>query len=607
MESTIERPRLSAPAVRQVLTNSRRLTRLLWQRQRGTLLGLTAVFVLVSATPFIISGSRALLINELVRTAGSGTFSLRLGVLAAVMVGAGVATAILYTVLNYLSRLFYFFLEETFTLLLVRRRGELDLATHEDPTRNDLFNKINDNGVWRIQNFVDRQFYILQNVIEVAIAAGILVVAEWWLFGIVLIGTLPELLVEVRYGGEVWNIHTSKAETRRKFWDLDHHFKALSSLVELKLFQSTGSFYRRIADLFRDFRREEKRNERTKLGYQMATLTLSQAVTAFAAVYFIAQVVHGNLLVGTLTFFLASMTDLRQALSGLFSNLGRQYQDSLFVTDVFAMLDLPQALPRASKPTKLPAGRTPSVVFENVSFTYPGAAEPALHNVNLDVPAGTKLALVGANGAGKTTFVKLLCRFYDPTDGRILVDGVDLRQIDLDSWYHLMGALFQDYARYYLEVADAIAVGRTSVKQSAQRVRAAAEASEADVFIGEWEKSYGQQLGKHFTEGKEPSVGQWQKLALARTFYRDARILILDEPTSSIDAEAEAKIFEKLEGLPSDRTVLLISHRFATVRQADKICVIEDGTIGEQGTHDELVARGGTYARLFQLQAAGYR
>jgi ATP-binding cassette subfamily B protein len=523
------------------------------------------------------------------------------------MIGAAATAAFLYTVMSYLSRLFWFFLEETFTLLLIRRRGELDLATHEDPAHNDLFNKINDNGVWRIQNFVDRQFYLLQNIIEVTIAAGILVVGKWWLFAIVLAGTLPELIVEVRYGSQVWTINNSRAETRRRFWDLDHHFRTVASLVELKLFQNTGNFYRRVTELFRDFRREEKKNERAKLGYQMATLTLSQAVTAFAAVYFITQVVHGNLLVGTLTFFLASMTDLRQSLSSLFSNLGRQYQDSLFVTDVFTMLDLPQALPRSTNPIKLAADKTPDIIFEDVSFTYPGATEPALQHVNLRIPAGTKLALVGANGAGKTTFVKLLCRFYDPTAGRITVDGVDLREIDLESWYHQLGALFQDYARYYFEVADAIAVGRTSIKPSSSRVEAAAVTSEADVFIGEWEKNYHQQLGKHFTDGKEPSVGQWQKLALARTFYRDARILILDEPTSSIDAEAEAKIFEKMEALPHDRTVFLISHRFATVRQANQICVIEDGTISELGTHDELVAKDGTYARLFKLQQKGYR
>ncbi len=230
-----------------------------------------------------------------------------------------------------------------------------------------------------------------------------------------------------------------------------------------------------------------------------------------------------------------------------------------------------------------------------------------LKDFSLAIAAGEKIAIVGANGAGKTTLIKLLCRFYDPAGGVITVGGKNIQDIDLESWYQQFGVLFQDYAQYHFMVKDVIKVGDMGARGTPEKVRAAAQASEADAFIAEWEKAYEQMLGKQFTGGVEPSIGQWQKLALARAFYRDPRVLILDEPTSSIDAESEAKIFEKLEQLPKDRTVILISHRFSTVRQANRICVIEDGRLAELGTHEELLALGGTYARLFNLQARGYR
>jgi ATP-binding cassette subfamily B protein len=352
---------------------------------------------------------------------------------------------------------------------------------------------------------------------------------------------------------------------------------------------------------------EEKKNEKKKLLSQLLVLCFSQTVIAFAIVYFTIQVVKGNLLIGTLAFILASVGDLRQSLSGLFSNLGRQYQDSLFVTDIFKLLDLKTTVEKPEKGIVLDPNKTPEIAFENVTFSYPGTKTEVLKNFSLKIVPGEKIALVGINGAGKTTFVKLLCRFYDPDEGRITIDGHDLKELDLESWYSQLGAIFQDYARYHFIVKEAIAVGRTGTASSLEKVKEAAQASEADVFIEEWEKKYEQMLGKEFTEGVEPSIGQWQKLALARTFYRAPSVLILDEPTSSIDAAAEAKIFEKLENLPKDRTVILISHRFSTVRQADKIGVVEEGELKELGTHEDLLKLNGTYAHLFNLQAKGYK
>ena len=607
MNKEKQEQKISISAFREMLKNSIRLSAMMWKEKKGGIIGLGLVFLIVSAAPFLQSGSRGLLINELIKIAGNSGVSSYLFILVGILILATLIPSILLTIQNYLSKLFWFFLEEKFETLVIQKKGEIDVAIHEDPQQKDLLNKVSEDGTWRVRNFVDRQFYIFQNVIEVIIASIILIFSQWWVFLIILIGTFPELIAEVVYGRMVWGIHTGRAETKRKYWELHSHFNSLPSLVELKLFQNTQHFLSTIKELFRNFQLEEKKNEKKKLIHQLIVLCFSQLVIAFAIVYFVLQVVKGNLLIGTLTFILASIGDLRQSLSGLFSNLGRQYQDSLFVTDIFRFLNLKPIIKKPEKGIVLDSKQTPEIAFDHVTFSYPGTKKTVLKDFSLKIAPGEKIALVGVNGAGKTTFVKLLCRFYDPDEGKITIGGHDLKEIDLESWYNQLGAIFQDYARYHFIVKEAIAVGRTGVASSLEKVKEAAKASEADTFIEEWEKKYEQMLGKEFTEGTEPSIGQWQKLALARTFYRDPRILILDEPTSSIDAEAEAKIFEKLELLPKDRTVILISHRFSTVRQADKIGVVEEGGLKELGTHEDLLKLNGTYANLFTLQAKGYK
>lgn len=603
----IENKKISLSVFREMLRNSIRLTKIIWKEKKGMIIALLFVFFVVSAAPFMQSGSNGLLINELVKIAGNGIITSKLILFIIFAVSASFLPSIMLKIQDYISKIFYFLLEEKFDILILNKKGEIDIASHEDPKQRDLLNKIKENGVWRIQNFIDRQFYILQNIIEAVIASIILIFFKWWIFLILIIGTLPEFIVELKYGEHIWNIHTAKAEVRRKYWDLHSYFGSIGSIIELKLFQNTGYFVLQIKELLANFLNEQRIEEKKKILNQLWSTLLSQFSIAFAVVFFIIEVVNGNLLIGTLVFVIASVSDLRRSLSSLFNNLGRQYQDGLFVTDVFKFLDIKAALKKPEKGIILNPNKTPEIVFENVDFAYPETEKLTLKNFSLKITPGEKLALIGVNGAGKTTLIKLLSRFYDPTRGRILINGNDLKTVDLESWYTMLGAIFQDYSHYHFVVKDAISIGRTSEEQKIEKVKDAAMASEADIFIKEWEKSYNQMLGKEFTEGIEPSIGQWQKLALARTFYRDPKILILDEPTSSIDAEAEAKIFERLEALPKDRTVILISHRFSTVRHADKIAVLENGELKELGKHEELLHKNGIYARLFNLQAKGYK
>ena len=599
--------KISMSAIRELIKNTVRVNKMLWKERKGTVLALLFFGLIISAMPFIRSGSQGLLINELIVFAGGGQISSYLAWIITVFVIAAITPSALFALQQYFMQLFRFFIEEKFDLELVKKKGHIDIAVHENPVYNDLFNNVKENGMWRVQTFGERQIYLIQLVIEVVVASVILIFAEWWIFLIILLGTIPELLVELRYGRNVWGIWSGRAEVRRRYWDVRWHFEGVPAITELKLFQNISHFHRIIKDLFRSFRKEQKLAERKRLINQLLSFVLSQTTIAFAIVWFIMQVIHGNLLIGTLTFFLISIAQFRDSLSSFFSYAGRQYQDGLFVSDIFKLLDIEPVIKKSRKAAVLNPQKTPTIAFENVSFAYPGIGTLVLKEFNLTIKPGEKIAFVGENGAGKTTLVKLLCRFYDPTGGRITVNGHDLKSVNLESWYQLLGVLFQDYAKYNFVVRDSIAVGRTGKAPVLAKVKQAAKASEADAFIEGWEESYNQMLGRQFTGGIEPSIGQWQKLALARTFYRDPRILILDEPTSSIDAQSEAKIFEKLGSMPKTRTAIYISHRFSTVRQANRIAVIEGGTITELGTHKQLLKKKKVYAKLFKLQAEKYQ
>lgn len=374
----------------------------------------------------------------------------------------------------------------------------------------------------------------------------------------------------------------------------------------MKLFQNIKSFIQIITNLLEKYQNKEIKSEKTRVKLEIFAKLISQITFGIAIIYYSMEVIGHRMDIGTYTFMIASIATFKDAVSGLTITLARQYADNMFVTDTFELLSLQPFIVSPINAIPIDSKKI-NIEFKNVSFQYPETEKIVLKNFNLRINHGDKIAIIGVNGAGKTTLIKLLCRFYDPTEGEILINGINLKNINLENWYSKLGALFQDFERYYFTTKQLISLGDTEKLFKMSRIKSSAKLSGAHDFISEWPNKYDQMMGKNFSEGVEPSVGQWQKLALARTYYRDPKIMILDEPTASIDAEAEAKIFNELNRTTKNKTVILISHRFSTVRNADKICVIKDGKLAEYGSHKQLIKLNKTYARLFNLQAKGYK
>ena len=326
-----------------------------------------------------------------------------------------------------------------------------------------------------------------------------------------------------------------------------------------------------------------------------------------AYVLIIMRTIAGLLTIGDLTFLSGSFNRLRNQIQSIFSRFSSIAESALYLQDYFSFMEIKPRMSSKNDGIIFPAEIKEGFRFENVSFKYPGSEEYVLKNISFTLHPEEKIALVGENGAGKTTLVKLLARLYDPTEGRITLDGIDIQNYDHVSYRNAIGVIFQDFVRYYFNARDNIAVGKIEHKENQSRIDQAAENSLADSIIESFPEGYDQMLGKRFEGGKELSGGQWQKIALARAYMKDASLLILDEPTSALDARAEYEAFVRFAALTTNKTAVLISHRFSTVRMADRILVLKNGSILEDGTHEELLETEGLYAELFELQAEGYK
>jgi len=430
---------------------------------------------------------------------------------------------------------------------------------------------------------------------------------SWWFLALLIAVLLSVFWGETHFAVLAYSLLYRWTPERRELDYLRLLGASAASAKEVKIFGLEKFFTSRAARLFERFYEENKglATRRAVTGWLLNLLPTAGYYGAYAVILW--RTVEGSLSVGDLTFLTGAFLRSRNNMESLFNNLTNISEQALYITDLFDFLDTKPAI--ASQPGALIAPRPIHSGFEfrNVGFAYPGASEAVLRNISFRLEANQKIALIGENGAGKTTLVKLLARLYDPSGGAILLDGVDLRDYGVEDLRQEIGVIFQDYVRYDMLARENIGLGKVQMLGDESRIRRAAEKSLASELIRKFENGYQQMLGRRFEGGVELSAGQWQKIALARAYMRDAQVLILDEPTSSLDARAEYEVFLRFAGLTKEKMAVLISHRFSTVRMADRILVLDSGHIIEQGSHDDLRRRGGRYAELFELQAAGYR
>lgn len=586
-----------------------RLFRIAFGKHPWLLLGNFFLMLIVASIPFIISYSFGQIVNELVKISGTGSWTNILWTYVGLFVGLAVLLSLLVPLQTFLAivlRRRLFILVE---LLVTGSIAELDVASHEDPGQQDLFTRVKENAVHRVPAFVERSIFMFQNLLEVMIALGVFLFAEPLVGIVVFASMLPRFWAEFKYGKSVFNVEEELSETRRKFWFNRYALIHTEALIEIKTLQAVPFFLYRLRELFSGIENAHIRNEFWNVLRQLSVILVAQAARAATILFFIWQVVEGNLLLGTLAFFLTSLNQLQEALTSFSRNLGKEYEDGMFVRDTFRLMDMEPRIASNENAVSLSLTAPPTIEFRDVSFKYPGKEEYVLKNVNFTIHPGETIGLVGKNGHGKTTLMKLLYRFYDPTDGVILVNGQDLRDIPVEEWHAYIGVLFQNFDVYSaLTAGESIGLGRSYAGKipDPQRVALAAASSDAASFIEKWELEYDTPLGRWFEKGESLSGGESQKIALARVFYREPLIMILDEPTSSIDSDAEREIFRRILKDHSGVTRFLISHRFSTLRNADRICVIHDGEIAELGTHEELMKLNGIYATRFNEQRNAY-
>jgi ATP-binding cassette, subfamily B, bacterial len=489
---------------------------------------------------------------------------------------------------------------------IMRHAASLDLATYENYSFYDKLDRARVQGTDRLA-MIQASGRLVQEVIMTAsLAASILFFSPWILLALILC-IVPAFLGETHFAFLGYSLNFRQTPAKREMEYLRIIGGSKESAKELKLFGLAPYLVKRYTGLSDELHRQTVNLQKRKLLFG-ALLTLLGTLGYYGSyAYVIYETIAGVLSIGTLTFLAGAIAGASTNIQAVFTTFSGIADQALFLTDLLDFLALKPKI--TSKPNALAVPRPIQSGFEfrNVSFSYPGNPNPVLKNINFHLSPGERIALVGENGQGKTTIVKLLTRLYDVTEGQILLDGIDLREYDIEDLWREIGVIFQDFMRYEMTASENIAIGRIEEWNNSFRIRSAAMKSLADDVIHQLPKRYDQVLGTRFEGGIDLSGGQWQKIALGRAYLRDAQLLILDEPTASLDARSEHEVFQRFAELTANKMSLLISHRFSTVRMADRILVLEGGKISEEGSHQELMKSGQRYAEMFELQAANYR
>ena len=604
--------------------------RLVWEASRPITLGLFVTTAIAGIIPTISVGITLILTNAVVqgilihathrpdvlKLSALGipwlpplTFS-SVGMivfLALVQLVVFAVSALLNTLRNITQQLLQNSVSMRIQLMVMEKAASLDLAFYEDPASYDLLRRAQNDSINRPVLMIATAFGLLQTILTLATMIAFLFGVSWILALIVLVSPVPAFIADTRYGWRGYNIARWGSRLMRRMNYLVNLVTVDSFAKEVKLFGLGHYFierYRLIAKAFYDTQRSQVVS-RYLTGFALGNI--STIVTSATYLYIALQAIAGRLNLGALTAYTQAAIQVQNSIQSILGGFSGMYEHNLYLNNLVELMAIQPSLPLAAQPKPVPQPLRGEIRFDHVTFAYPGSETPALNDVSFTVTPGETLAVVGRNGAGKTTLFKLICRLYDPSEGRILIDGIDLREYEPDELRRQIGAMFQDYVDYQATASENIGLGNVPEITNREAVVDASKQAGSDELIAKLPSGYDTALGKWFDAGVNLSGGEWQKVALARAFMRDeARILLLDEPTSALDAQAEYDLFERLRSLTHGRTAVYISHRFSTVRRADRIIFLEHGKLVEEGTHEELMRLNGRYARLFRMQAAAY-
>lgn len=601
----------SVPAVlKHLASNLRKMLFLAWQMDNRVTIGYYLTAGVGALAPLATSLTLKYLIDNLLvhqtpSITNSIPFIIVIVLAARYLVVMG--TDLVQWGLNgvYFDYLFRYKLQNELNRRFYQKLAHLDIAYFEDPGTQNLIAKAKDTLTWRPPDFLRHFSYSLGSFIAYLSAFIVLMPFGWWIPVVITLTTLPRLFLRARYGTVQWSIYGSGAPQVRKLWYFMWLLSTDTAIREMRIFQSQDTLlarFKNIQDYIFNLNKKPLDNYLRILTFPEILEVVVLFVIAFSQ---LPAVLSGILTIGSFTLLVNMIDQLNGNAVGFVINFGEMYEHNLYVDHYFEVLGLPKIIKEVKNPVVFKKFSPPKIEFKNVYFCYP-KGPMVLKDISFVINPGEKVALIGSNGAGKSTIIKLICRFYDVTKGEILINGKNIKRLKLSNWYKFMGTLFQDFVQYHFTARENITLGDPTKKDEGL-IKEAAIKSGAYEFIEKLPKGFDQVLGREFEKGEELSIGQWQKLAIARAFYEEAPLLVLDEPTSAIDAEAEYEIFNNLQKTYKDKTLILVSHRFSTVRNANKIFVVEDGQVTERGSHQELLNLNGKYARMFKLQAKGYR
>lgn len=589
------------------LGNLPRFFHLVWQTSPSYTLLNASLRILRSVIPVAVLYIGKLIVDDVVHISqGKVVSQAHLWELVAIEAGLAILSDALSRATALVDSLLGDLFSNHTSIKIMNHAASLDLEQFEDTTFYDKLERARQQTIGRTV-LLSQVLSQVQDFITMGFLASGLAVFNPWLLLLLFVAVLPSFLGESYFNDKNYSLSRRQTPERRELDYIRYIGASDETAKEVKLFNLSGFLIDRFRQLSQKFYNDNKALSIRRSLWGTLFSFLGTAGYYGAYVYIISQTINGKITIGSLTFLAGSFRQMRGLLESILSRFTAVSQGAIYLQDFFDFFEISPAIKPTTTARPFPKKIEIGFTFENVGFKYANSERWANRHLSFTLHAGEKLALVGENGAGKTTLVKLLARLYDPTEGRILLDGYDLREYDLFELRKAVGVIFQDYIRYHMTVAQNIAVGNIDEKENRDRIVDASKKSLADLLVQRLEGKYDQALGKRFNQGVELSGGEWQKIALARAYMKEAQLLILDEPTSALDARAEYEVFQRFSELTKGKTAVLISHRFSTVRMVERILVLEKGEMLEMGSHEELLEKSGRYAELFRLQARGYQ